>query len=201
MKKILLLTLVVCLSLTLGGLSPVTAADLILPNREVDPLLIYYADYLYVGDLYGNMYRISNIGKGMHPEVSTLFTFNHGSGEVYDNPIRSKAGFAYDYTMEDIWVYYGTGIYEQQVHKGDNNQQYFFGLKDGVVAAPTYEMDDLVTLQAKFDTETIGSDTLTVRYVVGDNSAAESWAMKLFAKQTDWGWVGDAPIGSTRLPS
>ena len=180
--------------LTNNALSPVLAADLLAP-----PLLSYYADYLYVGDLYGNMYRVTNIGKDMHPEVSTLFTFNHTADEVNYNPIRGKAAYGYDFTLEDIWVYFGTGIYEQQVYKGDNNQQYFFGLKDGVVPAPTYELDDLVTLQAKFSTETIDSQTMTFRYIDGDNLDTKSWKMQLFAKQPDWGWPDPDPTGSERV--
>lgn len=81
----------------------------------------------------------------------------------------------------------------------DNNQQYFFGLKDGVVPAPTYELDDLVTLQAKFSTETIDSQTMTFRYIDGDNLDTKSWKMQLFAKQPDWGWPDPDPTGSERV--
>ncbi len=184
--------------LTANALSPVLAADLLAPTRPVDPWLSYYADYLYVGDLYGNLYRISDIGKGMTPQVAKLFTFNNAAND--DNPIRGKASYGYDFVLEDIWVYFGTGIYEQQLHKGNNEQQYFFGLKDGVLPAATYQLGDLVNLMAKFDTETIGSETHMFRYIEGDNAAALPWKMQLFASQpVGWGWTGTLPTGSERM--
>ncbi|MGD9181370.1 MAG: PilC/PilY family type IV pilus protein, partial [Desulfobacterales bacterium] len=69
----------------------------------------YISDRIYVGNLYGNMYRVDNIGKDMTPVVSTLFTYNNTSPNV--NPIRAKAEMAYTYTPGEIWVYFGSGIY------------------------------------------------------------------------------------------
>jgi type IV pilus assembly protein PilY1 len=174
-----------------------------LPNDALASPLIadlegdYIADRIYVGNLYGNMYRVDNIGKNMTPTVSTLFTYDHASPTV--NPIRAKADYAYDTTPGDIWVYFGSGMYETQTDKTDYNEQYFFGLKDGTTPAATYHLSDLVTLQAKFTTVNIDGKDVTLRYIDGTNDYNEPWKTQLFAKQADWGWSEAAPSGSERV--
>lgn len=171
-------------------------------NAMASPRLVdlegdYTTDRIYAGDLYGNMYRLDNIGKHMTPVVTTLFTYDNASPNV--NPIRAKADYAYTDTPGEIWVYFGSGMFETQTDKTDYNQQYFFGLKDGNTPAATYHLNDPVLLQAKFDTETIDGVEQTFRYVDGSNPYNESWKMQLFAGQTGWGWNEAAPSGSERV--
>ena len=64
---------------------------------------------IYIGNLYGEMYRVDDIGKGEEPVVSTLFTFDNTTHDK--NPIRAKADYAYAYELDHIWVYWGTGLY------------------------------------------------------------------------------------------
>ena len=40
----------------------------------------YLSDYIYAGNAYGNMYRVTNIGEDMTPQVSTLFSYENASG-------------------------------------------------------------------------------------------------------------------------
>ena len=75
-----------------------------LPNNALASTLVadlegdYLADRIYVGDLYGNMYRVDDIDKNMTPTVSTLFTYDNVPPNANVNPIRAKADYAYAYT-------------------------------------------------------------------------------------------------------
>lgn len=166
-----------------------TTDDALASPLTVDMEADYIADRIYVGNLYGNMYRISNIGKDMTPQVTTLFTSNNTS--PYINPIRAKADFAYSEMDDEVWIYFGTGRYEDQSDKLDTNQQYFFGLKDGVTPAATYTPEVLVTLQGKFVVADIDGKSRTLRYVDGDNEFAEPWKMQLYE-----GTFPDGPLSS-----
>jgi Tfp pilus tip-associated adhesin PilY1 len=154
----------------------------------------YVSDRVYVGNLYGNMYRVDNIGKDEIPVVSTLFTYNNASPNV--NPIRAKAEFAYADRNGNIWVYFGSGIYETQTDKSNSDQQYFFGLKDGPTPAATYEPADLVTLQAKFDVDNIGGTDVTFRYIDGSNPLAVPWKIQLYEGTFA---NGPAAVGTERI--
>ena len=178
-----------------GGVSLLNdaLASTIVADLEGD----YVGDRIYVGNLYGNMYRVDNIGKHMTPTVSTLFTYDNASPNV--NPFRAKADYAYGETPGDIWVFFGSGMYETQADKTDYNQQWFFGLKDNTTPAATYHLNDLVTLQAKFATVNIDGKDVTLRYIDGTNSLGDPWKMQLFANQAGWGWSEAAPSGSERV--
>jgi hypothetical protein len=166
-------------------------------------------DRIYVGNLYGNMHRIEDIGKGQEPVISTLFTFENTSHEK--NPIRAKADYGYAYEDDTIWVYWGTGIYEDQGHKTDMTSQYFFGVQDpaptDVLTPPntTYKMADLKVHTAKFVDAVVNVDgtdvTKTFRWVDGHNPkvSPEPWTIELFANQADRGWSGAMPAGSERV--
>ncbi len=165
------------------------------------PLLVdmeadYIADRIYVGNLYGNMYRVTDIGENMTPQISALFSFDNTS--PYTNPIRGKASFAYAENDNEIWVYFGTGKYEGQEDKSSANQQYFFGLKDGTTPVDTYRPGGIaVTLQAKFQTVNINGNMVTVRYIEGVNTdPPQSWKMQLDLGQGAWG--GPLAAGSER---
>jgi len=153
-------------------------------------------DCIYVGDLYGTMYRVDSVGKGQTPSVSKLFKFNPYPSGPDERPIRGKASIAYNQGSSGLWVYYGTGRYETAADKVNNHQQYFFGLKDAQTPRATpYSLADLATLEARFTTATIGGKTLLLRTISGTNASAAPWAMKLFAGQSGWG--GPANVGGS----
>jgi hypothetical protein len=167
-------------------------------------------DRIYVGNLYGNMYRVDDIGKRQQPVVSTLFSFDNS--DPNKNPIRAKADYAFAYEPGDIWVYWGTGLYENQISKTDMNSQYFFGVKDpaptDVLTPPntTYRMSDLAVHTAKFVNSTVNVEGTDVdknfRWIDGHNpkSDPKPWAVELFANQTDRGWSSTSmPAGSERV--
>jgi Tfp pilus tip-associated adhesin PilY1 len=153
-------------------------------------------DCIYVGDLYGTMYRVDSIGKGQTPSASKLFKFNPYPSGPDERPIRGKASIAYNEGSSGLWVYYGTGRYETAADKVNNQQQYFFGLKDAATPRATpYSVADLTTLEARFTAATIGGKAMTLRTINGSNTSANPWAMKLFAGQSGWG--GSATSGGS----
>lgn len=94
-----------------------------------DPDFDNIADYLYIGSMYGRLYKLSNIGKDQKPSKSLLFDI-HPESINHSTPIRAGASMAYDSFPESIWLYFGTGKYETQADKFNWDQQYFIGLKD-----------------------------------------------------------------------
>jgi hypothetical protein len=145
-------------------------------------------DCIYVGDLYGTMFRVDNIGKGQTPSVSRLFQFNPYPSGPDERPVRSRPSIAYNDSSDGLWVYYGTGRYETAADKVNSAQQYFLGLRDGVVPRATpYALADLTALEARFVTATIGGTTRLLRTISGSNSTNSPWALKLYAGQAGWG--------------
>jgi PilC-like protein with beta-propeller domain len=179
---------------------PVTGAALVyvplegakLDDALASPLLAdldadYIEDHLYVGNLYGIMYRVKNIGKGQTPTVSKLLNFSPVKTSNDENPIRAQAAFAYQAVADNVWVYFGTGRYESQADKTTMTQQYFFGLKDSLTSTDEYTYkvgtglqlngSDLVTLDADYVTD--DASGTEVRIITGSNPSGDSWAVKL----------------------
>jgi Tfp pilus tip-associated adhesin PilY1 len=174
-------------------------------NALGSPLVVNFSandhieDALYIGDLYGNMFRVDTIGKGQTPAVSRLFKFNPYPTSPDVNPIRAKASNAYGKNAGEMWIYFGTGRYETQADSGSATQQYFFGLKDSPTPRATpYTVSDLKPLEARFTTATVNGSTVKVRTISGTNAGGDPWALKLFAKQADWGGPATAS-GSERV--
>jgi hypothetical protein len=136
----------------------------------------YVTDRIYTGNLYGDMFRVTDIGKGQVPVLERLFTMNRTMPNI--NPIRAQADMAYANLGGEIWVYFGTGIYEQQIDKTNNDTQYFFGLQDDL-AGKTYVMDDLAKLKAEFTTVDVDGTDVVFRTVTGSNPGNISWSMEL----------------------
>ena len=109
-------------------------------------------DCIYVGDLYGTMFRVDSIGKGQTPSVSKLFQFNPYPSGPDEHPVRSRPSVAYNDSSDGLWVYYGTGRYETAADKVSTAQQYFLGLRDGDRAArdPVRDLANLAQLEARF---------------------------------------------------
>lgn len=108
----------------------------------------YISDRIYVGNMYGNMYRIMDIGFGETP-VSELFYKSNNSDHI--TPITAKAGYAHaSVSGGDIWLYFGTGKYLDQIDKFTTDQQYFYGLFDENASSTTpFEATDLVEVQTE----------------------------------------------------
>jgi hypothetical protein len=145
---------------------------------------------IYTGDLYGNMYRIMNIGKGETPVASLLCKFDpvpSGSGQ---NPIRGKATYAYSAEPDTIWVYWGTGRFESEADKAIGpSPQFFFGIRDQKIAPnaspPAPYVLPLGTgtsakppvLRSCSSLVEMGGKKL--RLVTGDDNNGASWALRL----------------------
>jgi type IV pilus assembly protein PilY1 len=144
------------------------------------------ADQIYVGNMYGTLYRVKNIGKGLHPHVTKLFEFDPLPAGPNVNPIRGKATFAWSEVNGNIWVYWGTGIYEQAADQFSRDQQYVFGVKDALNVpagdsppARPYRLNDLVPLETKYWKAAFNGKTRVFRYVTGTNPTSAPWVLKL----------------------
>lgn len=191
-------------------LNDIPSAPLIINVEEDDDM----NDRIYLGNRYGDMFKVSNIGENEIPLVEKIFD---SANTDHSTPIVSKGGYAFagdpDHDqIEDIWVYFGTGKYDDQLDKISNYQQYFFGLFDEEGStSPAYEMDDLVQVTTGLvqayaldengdpvdlnnDTTVDSDDLITIRTVDCDaadkdsdgncNPSELSWVLKLLAPGT-----------------
>jgi type IV pilus assembly protein PilY1 len=134
----------------------------------------YLGDFIYTGNLYGSMYRVKNIGKGMEPVVTKLYD----SGDLDNStPIRAAADYGYAAESDQIWVYFGSGRYETQVDKYNSTKQYFFGLKDSTAGTTTYTLTDLTYIEAGYTVDN-GKTYRTLTLDEGDYKG-ESWVIGL----------------------
>ena len=199
-----------------NSINRIKLSDSELLNDVPSPLMIadfegdYISDSIYVGNLYGTMYRVSNIGNGETPVISTLFDFNPANASPSINQISGKATYAYGIKTETetypIWIYFGTGYYKTQIDKTTMNQQYFFGLKDSLDSPSCYlypftgdtpdtadpnVCGDLVELEAKYITGNVTTgegetEEKEVRYIDGTCAENQSWVIKLYNGQLDY---------------
>ncbi len=148
-------------------------------------------DFLYAGNLYGRMYRLHNIAKGEQPVVDLLFDIDPSTVN-HNTPIRAGASYGFDTVDNTVWVYFGSGKFEDQTDKFNSQQQYFVGIQDHLVSpVQNSTLTDLlerttVAVDATFNGETKeyrvvtgqsfvyeGTDTLVVgRAMTGDISGA-----------------------------
>jgi Tfp pilus tip-associated adhesin PilY1 len=193
-----------------GTLISIYSNDALSASLLVDLDADYYRihDRIYTGNLYGNMYRISDIGKGQTPSVEVLFEVDHDTPNTSRelNPIRAQAAAAYQESKGDIWLYFGTGKYDEPGDKTNAQTQYFIGLKDWAddmyhPAVPKYDLDDLVTLEARLATGevTIEGETVAFKYrtINNDNPYNDPFKIELYNNQS--GWNGPSLIASERI--
>ncbi len=136
-------------------LNDVPASPLLIDHNDDNKM-----DRVYLGNLYGNMYRVKNINLGNTPVVEMLF---NAEKTDHSTPVTAMAGYAYA-NNNNVWIYFGTGKYQEQIDKVTRGQQYFFGLFDenastGYVTSrdanqvPTsyrpYKKSDLVAMTAE----------------------------------------------------
>ncbi len=190
-----------------GGSATVdgTLSDALLNNSLSSPIGadLHQQDlssYIYTGDLYGIMYRISNIGKEQDPQIMKFFHFADYPSSPNTHPIRAKATYAFGDVTGYIWTYFGTGRYETQADKTSMSQQYFFGMEDSTGLSSSYVYDEgaadpgITTLAAKYITDpTTGNEFRYIDPVVpASASTSNSWAVKL--DNTSSGMVGSERI-------
>jgi hypothetical protein len=191
------------------------------PVMTVDFQGDYISDALYVGNRYGTLYRVSDIGKEKNPMITKLFDFNPSHSWAGINPISAEPAYAHGMKTETenypIWVYFGTGEYKTQADKANMELQYFLGLKDNPDLANCYlypfaggttdpsDPDicgDLVALEAKYVKGEVSmeegvAEEKQVRYIDGTNTENRSWVIKLYNGQADFN--GPMLLGSERV--
>lgn len=127
----------------------------------------YFSDFLYIGNMYGRMYRVNNFGKDESPEKGVLFDIDPTTAS-HKTPIRAGASVGYDSGPETIWVYFGTGRFESQADKFNTEQQYFVGMKD-YKSSPVSNssLSDLLERQAAAVDATFNGETKEYRVITG----------------------------------
>lgn len=116
-------------------ISSVKLSSTSLPNDATSEILMidkdydadFTTDFIYAGNLYGDLYRVKNIGKGETPVISHFYESNNTTTV---QPIRARPSFAYSENAGKYWLYFGTGRYELMSDKTSTAQQYFFGLQE-----------------------------------------------------------------------
>ena len=99
----------------------------------------YIVDYIYAGDIFGNMWRFdvsSNdpadwgvFGRGtLASPIFVAKTVDSGGADYYQ-PITSRPDIIRTSTRQ-IMLLFGTGMYLQQIDKTDTSPQTFYGLLD-----------------------------------------------------------------------
>jgi hypothetical protein len=121
------------------------APPLVVESRIAD----YMADRIYLGNLFGNMYRVRDIGFG--EKATSAMLYNSGKTD-HATPVSAKAEYA-SIGNGDLWIYFGTGKYLDQVDKFTVDQQYFHGLLDvGAAKSTPYTPSDLVQMSTEIIT-------------------------------------------------
>ncbi len=121
------------------------APPLVVESRIAD----YMADRIYLGNLFGNMYRVRDIGFG--EKATSAMLYNSGKTD-HATPVSAKAEYA-SIGNGDLWIYFGTGKYLDQVDKFTVDQQYFHGLLDvGAARSTPYTPSDLVQMSTEIIT-------------------------------------------------
>ena len=171
------------------------------PNGLATPALIdvdndYVVDYIYAGDLYGNMWKFDvndanasnwDVAWVSGPTKKPLFTTATGQ------PITTRPAVGLHPEEDGVMVYFGTGKY---IEKDDNNalsepDQSFYGIWDKHESAasglPVLASELLVqTIDHEFS-NTFGDETFSLR-ITSDNTADwdvhEGWRLDLVNRTT-----------------
>ena len=166
----------------LNGLASVNAIDMDL-NGTVD--------YIYGGDLRGNMWKfdVSNSNKnnwsipyrsGNTPQA--LYVARDSNGNT--QPITTPPLLLFNHTnTKTVMVYFGTGKYLESSDKGNTQQQTFYAIWDkGVVVNSVTTRNSATLLRQEITNTSIGGEKF--RLISGNH--AVDWA-------TQKGWYQDLP--------
>ncbi|SFM82315.1 PilC/PilY family type IV pilus protein [Thermodesulforhabdus norvegica] len=103
------------------------------PGSAVDLNEDLTADRLYVGDLLGRMWRLSDPCTGT---ISSEAVIDLGS----DHPITASVTAAA--TNNGVWLYFGTGKYWDIDDLTDNTEQYLIGMRDSGTTLTLGDLED-----------------------------------------------------------
>lgn len=136
----------------------------------------HISDYLYFGNMYGRIYRISDIGKDDDPQAGILFAIDNTT-ENHNTPIRAGGSIGYDSLPSTVWVYFGTGRFEDDTDKYNTEQQYFLGIKDNLASPVTNStLDDLLPRHTIAVTSSVSGESAEYRVMTGRTYAFEGSA-------------------------
>jgi len=178
-----------------------------------DKSLTYSVDGIYFGSiadagttppsLEGKVFKIStHVDSGVSPDIVRVPSDDPSQwtlSSIFDSPGPVSAPVSLSTDKDDnVWAFFGTGRYQSNADKQDENQQYFFGIKD------PYFNSDHENGTASNDYYLSGTNTLelgisdlfeaslysvhTNRTVTGGISAVTDWNSLLTEARNYDGW-------------
>jgi type IV pilus assembly protein PilY1 len=189
----------------------------------VDVSLNYNVDVGYIGETFksgstnlGMMYVIrvpktsDEDGNWQTATSGDAYNADPTSWSIYrmlnvGGPITAPAGASFD-SLNNLWVYFGTGRYYSTADKSDTSQQYFLGVKDPYYNSAMYSSESDATTKSYIWTSwdfldstdiNVNTDLSVTNYgggttwgtLVDGARAKDGWWMGL--KEADGSWVGE----------
>ncbi len=143
------------------------ASDALSDPLAADLDFDHLTDALYFGSLYGRLYRLTDIAREAVPQVSLLFALDPLQVN-HNTPIRAGASLGYDAEEGTVWLYFGTGRFEEQSDKFNTEQQYFIALKDNLNnPVSDSSLADLLERTAVAVTATVNGEEREYRIMTG----------------------------------
>lgn len=166
-----------------NGLATVAVVDL---NGD------YVGDYVYAGDLFGNLWRFditatdpadwAIFGRGTTPAASPIFKAKDAGGKAQPITVRPEVART---SSSGLMIYFGTGLYIQDSDKNNIDGQSFYGVLDnpdreklsGAPATPAETRSGMISQSVELQTiyggtedvrrfsENAGSDTYTSWFI------------------------------------
>ncbi|MBW1793387.1 MAG: hypothetical protein JRJ38_03000 [Deltaproteobacteria bacterium] len=109
---------------------------------SMDKNMNYNVDAIYIGETYDDDNGVGFDWKGAMYKVTVPWDFSQLStykdnpdqwtlSKLFDSPapITAPAALSVD-SLDNAWIYFGTGRYLSEDDKSNTDQQYFFGIKD-----------------------------------------------------------------------
>jgi len=155
----------------------------------------YRVDYIYAGDLYGNMWKFNvnststsswDVAFKTGPNKKPLFTAKDASN--IPQPITSRPEAGHGFYSFDVMIYFGTGQYLGNSDIADTSTQSFYGIadKDSAISGRNGLLEQTVTYQgtpSEFPDEKLRT--------LSDNALSKN----------DDGWYLDLPDSGERVAS
>lgn len=161
-----------------NGMGPPVAADFVAYN-PTNPTETFFAadqatDFIYAGDLHGNLYRFDAQDIFSNSTTTAQKIFN---GTI-DQPITTAPRvFTPNDTTEDVVITFGTGKYiEVSDRSVATDSQYLFGIRDSYSGYSAYSLND-----SRLVTQTITQDTSAGTRTVSRNqvNSNQGWKLEL----------------------
>ena len=187
------------------------------PNGLATPAVVDFnqdsiVDYVYAGDLQGNMWKFDmrntaspsnwNVAFSSAGVPQPLFVARDAQATPVVQPITSKPEVGRGPNGQGMVVLFGTGKFMEQVDKTPTQTQTFYGILDPNTGAAT----DMVSGRGSLTAQTIqfegnvtfGSETVPIRVTSSNPVANRGWYMDLLSPNTP-NFRGEMQVSNSAL--